>query len=97
MTRKNRVINHLLLCLMEECAEVSIEASKAQRFGRRTFHKTQVLSPEQRLDYELNDIYAIVELLADLGVNLKESSVKKAAKKAKLKRTMTYSRAQSML
>ncbi len=97
MTRKDRLINHLLLCLMEECAEVAMEASKAQRFGLRNRHKSQASTPEKRLDFELNDLYVIVECLRGEGVKLDECPIKKLDKYRRLDCALEYSRKRGML
>lgn len=97
MTRKNRLINHLLLCLMEECAEVAMEASKAQRFGLRNKHKSQASTPEKRLDFELNDLYVIVECLRKQGVKLFDCPAKKLDKYKRLDHALKYSRKRGML
>ena len=66
--KKQSKIAHLLFCLIEECAEVQKEATKALRFGLKDKYKET--SPEQRLKLELNDLAAIWSLL---NVELKNS------------------------
>lgn len=61
----------LLLITMEELAEVSIEASslaqrisKALRFGMKEIQSGQYLDNEERLVNEFNDLYAMMQILA---------------------------------
>ncbi len=61
MTRQE----HLLVILMEECAEVAQRASKALRFGLTEIQPGQALTNAQRIEYELGDLYTIHEMLKD--------------------------------
>ena len=54
---------HLLFKLAEECAEVTQEASKAAIFGMDEVMPGQPLTNRERVIKELNDIWAIVEML----------------------------------
>lgn len=58
-------IQYLLGKLSEECHEVGQRAIKAQHFGATEVQKDQGLNNVQRLNIELNDLYAIVEMLND--------------------------------
>ena len=55
----------LLDQLMEECMEVGIRASKAVRFGLTEIQKGQDLTNLDRLKLELNDLFAVVDLIED--------------------------------
>lgn len=60
------VEDQLLICLAEECAEVQKEITKALRFGLDDVYKDK--SPRRKtLVDELNDIFAIIELLQEHG------------------------------
>lgn len=58
-------IEHLLAVLAEECAEVAQRCSKAQRFGINQRQADQPLTNAQRITVELNDLYAVVEMIRD--------------------------------
>ena len=53
----------LLVMLMEECAEVAKETSKALRFGLSEIMPGQPLNNRERILNELQDLWATVELL----------------------------------
>lgn len=58
---------HLLVCLMEECAEVQKECAKALRFGLAdTNPKTGVVNRDA-ISIEGCDIVAVYELLEESG------------------------------
>lgn len=54
---------HLLTKLMEECAEVAQEASKASLFGMEEVMPGQPLTNRERTLKELNDLWAVCEML----------------------------------
>ena len=54
---------HLLFKLAEECAEIIQEASKAAIFGMDEVMPGQPLTNRERVIKELNDTWAIVEML----------------------------------
>lgn len=83
---------YLLSCLIEECAEVIQRATKAQRFGLHETQPEQELNNEQRLAAELADLTGVLELLWDEGLRLMGEEDAIAAKKAKVKKFMDYSR-----
>jgi hypothetical protein len=58
-------IEHLLSVLVEECAEVAQRCTKAQRFGILQQQVDQPLTNAQRITLELNDLYAVVEMIRD--------------------------------
>lgn len=60
----------LLTMLMEECNETAQRASKAIRFGLDEVQDGQMLNNAQRIVYEFNDIFAVMEiLLADKHIS----------------------------
>lgn len=90
---------YLLICLSEECAEVSQRVSKALRFG---LHEVQPPTPSlpqghtmsnlERLEQEFNDLLAVGEAL---GLRISPKEIK--AKKEKIAKYMDYSREQGTL
>ena len=68
----------LLTILMEECAEVSIEASKIIRFG---------YSKSSSLESEVGDLYCMIKLLEENQlVNMDNVKLCADAKREKLKK-----------
>lgn len=61
---------HLLILLMEEAAEIAQAASKVLRFTGVHRHPNNVLSNVENLQVELNDLYAIVDELLDIGLRV---------------------------
>ena len=59
-----------LIILQEECAEAIVDISKCFRFGPDQIMSGQELSNIQRLEKELGDLQAMVELLTDLNVGV---------------------------
>jgi NTP pyrophosphatase (non-canonical NTP hydrolase) len=86
-------VDHLLLTLAEECAETTQRVTKAQRWGLNEVQPGQELNNEQRLRYELNDVFAVVELLYERhGVVLVRDNEMIIAKKSKVLHFMQYAR-----
>ena len=56
---------YLLVCLMEECAEIQKEAAKCLRFGESNWHPAdpKITLNVDRLKYEIIDLCAIIEML----------------------------------
>lgn len=99
------MVNNLLAHLSEECCEVSQCTSKAHRFGIDDVYThidedgTETVKPEMgtnrfRLVGELNDLYAVVEMLVEQGVLPADwqSTHLKERKKKKVLRYLAYSR-----
>lgn len=59
---------NLLVCLSEECDEVSQRACKAIRFGVDEVQEGQELSNAERIVYEFNDLFAVMEMILDRGL-----------------------------
>lgn len=93
---------HLLVCLMEECAEVAKDVSKALRFG---IDDTNVLQPfgptnRQRIAQELNDLMAVVKMLQNITILPEEGLWDEEAQVAKMKKVeqfMNYAKRQGVL
>ncbi len=79
---------HLLVKLMEECAEVAQEASKAAIFGLDEVMPGQPLTNSQRVERELNDLWAVIEMLGLTEVD--RDAI--AEKKIKVETYMNYAR-----
>lgn len=81
---------YLLACLAEGCAEVAQRAIKALRFGPYNIQDGQSLNNTERINVELTDLWAVVELLEECGwlesaldsdaINTKKVKVLKSAK-----------------
>jgi len=77
---------HLLFKLAEECAEVTQEASKAAIFGMDEVMPGQPLNNRERVMKELNDVFAIAEMLGLHHVDRPAIE----AKKSKVEHYMDY-------
>ena len=86
---------HLLQILAEECNELAVEISKAQRFGlehRKTFDD---IVNSEKIVYEFNDLLATFKLLEEYGVIHNNDDVMKKQiidKIKKVKHHMEYSK-----
>lgn len=78
---------HLLDCLIEECAETIQRATKAKRFGLAEVQPKQPLTNLERIVYELNDIVAVADML-EVGW-MDEQAVD--AKREKVEKYLAYS------
>lgn len=54
-----------LKLIEEECAEIIQVCSKASRFGIDNYHKDLAKSNRIRLKEEINDLFAVLQLLQD--------------------------------
>ena len=94
------VIEHLLVCLVEECAELQHHVSKSIRFGLDD-HNPRADSPTncEEIVNELNDLFAIVELLQKQGalpsVVIDPDKIRKKQEKVRL--FMQYAKSQGTL
>jgi hypothetical protein len=77
----NEDLREVLTILQEECAEVIVDISKCFRFGPDQIMEGQELSNIQRLEKELGDVEAMVELLQDLKVGITKQGVVEAKMK----------------
>lgn len=78
----NEDLREVLTILQEECAEVIVDISKCFRFGPDQIMEGQELTNIQRLEKELGDVEAMIELLQDLNVGVS----KQGTFEAKLKK-----------
>jgi hypothetical protein len=58
---------HLLTILAEECAEVAQRVSKALRFGLAEVQPGQPHTNAERINAEVSDLMAVLEMLHDAG------------------------------
>jgi len=59
---------HLLIKAAEECAEIQKDISKALLFGLDDKEPGQPLTNRQKIEHEVNDLFAVVNMLANTGV-----------------------------
>lgn len=81
----------LLVCVMEECAEVAHRASKALRFGMDEVQPGQPLTNEDRLWGEVNDLIGVLILLQEKRDHPGPSDHAVQQKRGKVERFMAYS------
>jgi hypothetical protein len=80
----------ILTILSEECAEAIIEVSKCMRFGPDQILAGQDLTNIQRLQKELGDVQAMIELLTNKQIGITIQGLKKG-KKAKFEKLSIWS------
>jgi NTP pyrophosphatase (non-canonical NTP hydrolase) len=80
----------ILTILQEECAEVIVEVSKCFRFGPDQMMEGMNVTNMQRLQKELGDLQAMIELLVDNKVGVTTQGLKEA-KKAKFQKLKQWS------
>ena len=80
----------ILTILQEECAEVIVEVSKCFRFGPDQMMEGLDVTNMQRLQKELGDLQAMIELLIDNKVGITTQGLKEA-KKAKFQKLKLWS------
>jgi hypothetical protein len=69
---------HLLFIAAEECAEVAQRLSKVARFGMYEIQPGHMLNNRDRAMQELNDLWAVVEMLGLTDVDRDAIDRKKA-------------------
>lgn len=84
----NEQVKEILIILQEEAAEVIVEISKCFRFGPDQMIQGQDVTNIQRLEKELGDLQAMIQLLVKqkVGVSQDGMNVAKQQKFEKLKR-----------
>ena len=80
----------ILTILQEECAEVIVEVSKCFRFGPDQMMEGVNVTNMQRLQKEIGDLQAMIELLIDNKVGITTQGLKEA-KKAKFQKLKQWS------
>lgn len=86
----NEDTREILTILQEECAEVIVEISKCFRFGPDQMMEGVDVTNIQRLQKELGDLLAMVELLTDKNVGVTTHGLE-LAKKAKFEKLKKWS------
>ncbi len=85
-------LQHLLVKLAEEGSEIAQIALKTSQFGAHEIMPGQPHTNFQRCHQELDDLFAVVELLNDNhGFNYVPDTGRRDAKKAKLAKYLGYS------
>jgi hypothetical protein len=79
-----------LVILQEECAEVIVEISKCMRFGPDQMMQGSNETNMQRLEKELGDLQAMIELLVGQNVGITSKGINKAKRK-KFEKLKTWS------
>ena len=80
----------ILTILQEECAEVIVEVSKCFRFGPDQMMAGMDVTNMERLQKEIGDLQAMIELLVDNKVGVTTQGLKEA-KKAKFQKLKLWS------
>ncbi len=89
---------HLLILLIEECAEIQYAAAKALRFGLDdTFRGDDALTPRQEIQFELDDLEGVAQLMGEAGIIGNKSLTRINAKEKKVREMLQYSKTQGTL
>jgi hypothetical protein len=84
-------IEHLLVCLSEECSEVIKLVDKSLRFGVESDYFGDLRGTnKQEIIKELNDIEGILELLKDNGIDLRPNGLDKEEIEKKKTKVLKY-------
>ena len=86
----NETTREILIILQEECAEVIVEISKCFRFGPDQMMKGLDVTNIQRLQKELGDLQAMIELLVKQKVGVTSVGLSEA-RKAKFEKLKVWS------
>jgi len=86
----NEQTKEILVILQEECAEVIVEISKCFRFGPDQMKHGSDITNIQRLEKELGDLQAMVNLLVKENIGITQDAIDKN-EKSKLEKLKIYS------
>ena len=86
----NEDTREILIILQEECAEVIVEVSKCFRFGPDQMMAGLDVTNMQRLQKELGDLQAMIELLVKQKVGVTPAGLSDA-RKAKFEKLKLWS------
>jgi hypothetical protein len=86
----NETTREILIILQEECAEVIVEISKCFRFGPDQMMEGLDVTNIQRLQKELGDLQAMIELLIKQKVGVTSAGLSEA-RKAKFEKLKVWS------
>ena len=85
-------LQYLLIVAAEEATEVAHAAHKVIRFTPHDSHTPGGATNLENLEKEVNDLYAMIEMLADKGIVINRRQELIDAKKRKVSDYMQYSR-----
>lgn len=88
---------HLLIKCLEECAEVQQAITKSLLFGLDDCHPETRMNNLDTLRHELNDLFAVIEMLHSEGVDWRIDNAKVKLKKAKVEYWMQHSKDKGIL
>lgn len=86
----NNQTKEILTILQEECAEVIVEVSKCFRFGPDQMMQGVEVTNIQRLEKELGDLHAMIQLLVKQKVGVSQEGINQAKLK-KFEKLKIYS------
>ena len=86
----NETTREILIILQEECAEVIVEISKCFRFGPDQMMEGLDVTNIQRLQKEIGDLQAMIELLIKQKVGVTSAGLTEA-RKAKFEKLKVWS------
>ena len=92
---------HLLTCLMEECAEIQKSAAKALRFGLDDHAPNSHSTNAEDISIEFIDLVAVIEMLREENIIPdicdNDSKIAIEKKKEKVKKYMDYAKERGTL
>lgn len=89
---------HLLTCLMEECAEIQQATSKALRFGLDDGRPNSETTNAEDIAIECTDLIAIIEMLHETRIIPQiDNTIAIEQKKAKVRKYMKYAETRGTL
>ena len=88
---------HLLIKLMEECSEVIQASSKVLLFGKEDQHPDLFQNNEERLHEELNDLYGLIQMLAEEGFLTHTCNVRIERRIAKTEHYIDYAKERGLV
>jgi len=86
---------HLLTCVIEECAEIQQAAAKALRFGLENGHPSSCTTNADDIAHEVCDLTAVLDLLKDAGAityDKPQATVAIARKKETVEKYIDYAK-----
>lgn len=86
----NEQTKEILTILQEECAEVIVEVSKCFRFGPDQMMEGTQVTNIQRLEKEIGDLQAMIQLLVKQKVGVSQDGIN-TAKNKKFEKLKVYS------
>lgn len=87
MTREE----HLLTILIEECAEVQQNATKALRFGLDDHHPETGVTNKDAIRYEFSQLIGVYDMLVNDGLLEPEDNMVALEKRRKVEKWLKYS------